>query len=198
LPGASRPSREVVASAEYYVPARPRLLGSPWVTVAGLFPCSLRRLTHRPFPGPVRIRLRLLSLKANSPSEFLLLNHCFRLSTSATTYLGFGPLPDITVARPLTQGFQAPTLFRPQALSASRRLTPLYSLQAYFIPHAEVQDHFPFRGFPLHTAVVPHRNNVASMSLERGVLTRKRAATNQAPQLRGFAPCGAACRRFGN
>jgi len=134
------------------VPPRPRLLGSPWVTAVCLFPCALRRLARRPFPGTVQVRLRLLSPKANSPSEFLLLNHCFRLSTSATTYLGFGPLPDITAARPLNVGTPNP-YFVPS--SGALSLSTVYSalqLAGLFHPARQSSGPLPVQGFP-----TPHR-----------------------------------------
>jgi hypothetical protein len=95
------------------------------------------------------------------------------------------------------RGTPNPTLFRPQAFTTSRRFTPLCSLRAYFIPQPSPGP-LPVQGLP-----TLHSRLTSSVSACPHVVEARRAhpqadSTNQASQLRGFAPCRAACRQFGN
>jgi hypothetical protein len=112
--------------------------------------------------------------------------------------LGFGPPLDITVARLLTRGFPCPR-FVPS--SGDRSLSTVCSalqLAGLFHPAAELRTALPVQGLPTPHSRVFSSKTAAPSPLPLGTLTCKQAATHQAPRPRGFAPCRAACCRFGN
>jgi len=112
------------------VPIDPRCMGSPrrWAR-----PVSKQRALDR-IDRPPGVR-RLVSLlrycaalfraPSRSPPQvpFRAPAHC----------QGFGPLRDITSARPRSRGFHDLASFRPQAFAASRRFSPRSGFEACFI-----------------------------------------------------------------
>jgi hypothetical protein len=145
-----------------------------------LFPCSDDDwLIDR--PQTVRVRTGSLSLEANSPTKFLLFNHCSRLSARATTYLGFCPPLDITASRPPARGIPYPH-FVPStgdlSLSTACSATQLAGL---FHPTAEFRTLARPGVCPLLAGVLPHRKNSAPSSLGTGLLTCEQVATNLFP-----------------
>lgn len=91
-----------------------------------------------------------------------------------------GSDPHVTSLRcgELARNISSPATCRPQAISASRRIAPLHSLRAYFIPQPR-SGLFPFRGFSLYTAFSSSSKEAAPMSLER-----TRWPTSRPPQIR--------------
>jgi len=108
----------------------------------------------------VLLQSGLVSLEANSPSEFLQPYHCSRLSTRATTYLGFRPSPrHHHGASTRTGAPESPlrsVLRRSQPLDGFLRAVACRLVSS----RSRAQDHFPFRGFPLSTAVLLHQKAV--------------------------------------
>jgi hypothetical protein len=151
----------------------------------------------RPFPSERRANpYSRQPLRKSTTWPPLLLSSSSRLS-SAPRPLGSWS-PETTSPRGVhTRGAsQLPALFRPQALSASRRFAPPHGSQVSFTlqpspdqPTVQGFDHStqPFRllGVPCPLAVSQH------------ALSRKRDAMQRWPRLRGFAPSGATCRRLG-
>lgn len=96
----------------------------------------------------------MISLEANSPSEFLQPNHCSRLSTRATTYLGFRPSPRRHHSASTRAGVPKSPL-----RSVPRHSQPLdgflrAAARRLVSSRSRAQDHFPCRGFSLRTAVL--------------------------------------------
>jgi len=90
-------------------------------------------------PQRVLLQSGLVSLEANSPSEFLQPYHCSRLSTRASPTWGFGPLLDITTVRPLVRGLPSP---RYVPSSGDHSLSTVFSalwLAGLFHPAAELR-----------------------------------------------------------
>jgi len=86
-------------------------------------------------------------------------------------------------------GFHAPTTFRPQAFSTSRRLTPQTRFAGLFHPTNHVQGYLPFKGFPLRAASLPHRQSCFPLAVANPHAHRsKPVATNRSARLRGLTP----------
>jgi len=111
-------------------------LGSPRIVC--LAPLSKRRRTNfsiRRSPGPIKDRAHPSS--RNSSSEFLRsISSPFIFRCSASPALGFPSLFATSLERGYDSSRRIPRTasIRPQVFATSRRLLPLSSLQAYFIP----------------------------------------------------------------
>jgi len=146
-----------------------RLMGSPqrWHSICFQTVCDLlvspsarALLQSRAHPS-----LSLLLFRAPSPSR---LARTFRLVLHLPGFLSSSRHHSCA----FTYRKDAPVLttFRPQAFSASRRLSPRSSLQAYFIPQPRPGSR-SFKDFSLCTATLPHRKEHAPLSLFLGALT---------------------------
>jgi len=139
---------------------------SPERTVRFISSCSrsssefLRSLS-RPFPFGIRLAARVSSLFATSPG--------------ASTHL---------------EGSQVLDTFRPQAFSASRRLSPHTSFAGLFHPAAASRVICSFRGLPsLRSRRFPRRNRAAPLPLFSGRSPdRSLESTCRRPRLRGLHP----------
>jgi hypothetical protein len=178
------------------MPMRPRLSGSPRVAERSLFPCSYDDwLIDR--PQPVQVRTGSISHEANSPTKFLPFNHCSRLSTRATTYQGFCPPLDITVACPPSQGSHSPLC------SVLRRSQPLDGLLhtaacGPISSHNRVQDSVPFRGLSTPCRCLPSSDKLCPLAVENWPAHLRTGGRKPFPRPRGFAPHRAVFPRFGS
>jgi hypothetical protein len=103
----------------------------------GLFP-SLRSATVLAvLPSLAKVSLCESSFRSATPprSSFTSINAARRSFDASCAYPGFWPSSrHHQLASTHVEISQIPTMFRPQALSASRRFSPQVDLQAYFIP----------------------------------------------------------------
>lgn len=140
-----------------------------------------------------------------SSSEFL--RFCSSLGPpfgpSFTLPTGFSPSSRLHFgAATFREGSHALATVRPQAFSTSRRFSPRPSSQAYFIPLPRPGS-LPFRGFSPRAATLPHRKELAPVSLlHRRFARRYFRGTDvlplfDAPRLRGFYPRKAAFHESG-
>jgi len=117
--------------------------------------------------------------------------------------LGFSSLFATSHARShFSRDFPGPTTFRPQAFTTSRRFAPRTRLRACFIPQPRPGLDL-FRGFSPRAATLPHRKELAPVSLlHRRFARRYFRGTDvlplfDAPRLRGFYPRKAAFHESG-
>jgi hypothetical protein len=146
-------------------------IGFPAGRSAGPVSMPGSRLAHSPVPSHTGT-IRSFSLDAISSSEFLQSSSSEILSDLATTYLGFCPRLDFTLARPHAQRFPASASFRPQVFTTSRRLTPHQSSRACFISQPS-SGQFSRPGVPrVRAAVHSPRASRAPLSLSPTTLTQ--------------------------
>lgn len=121
------------------MPMRPRLLGSPRVSPASLFPCSRAKFAHRPSPDPYCYEPGL------SPLRQTLLQSSFNPTTALVFRLeqlptwGFGPLLDITTARPLARGLPSPRYVPSSGVHSLSTVFSALRLAGLFHPAAELR-----------------------------------------------------------
>jgi hypothetical protein len=84
--------------------------------------------------------------------------------------------------------FPIPTLFRPQALAASRRFSPQVGLQAYFIPQP-CSGPILFRGFfSPRSRTISSIVQIFPLAVEHQTTNRLPDRRHSVPRLRGFSP----------
>jgi len=167
---------------------RPTIHGFTAASGARLFPCEHPNPIDRP-PGVARL-VSSFVLRVPSPELLRLRLRSFPFGPS--TLPGFLPSSRHHRARPLSPA-RIPTLatFRPQAIPASRRLSPRSGSGACFIPEPRTGP-CPFRGFSLRAArrlvavVCPLAVGLTLL----GTNLPARPSTAALPRLRGFAPHG--------
>jgi hypothetical protein len=130
-------------STEYYKYRSCRLIGLSTSTMTSRFPTGLCGFASIPAPVPLRVRVHPL-LSLISSSELLT---TLNLPNTSAKRLPWGSAPhrDIREKSPLFGEFPYSPLFHPQCFSHSRRLTPLHTLRAYFIP--QPRPGFTLQGF---------------------------------------------------
>jgi hypothetical protein len=146
-----RASLGVAARARRYVPTRPRLFGSPWVLLAGLFPCLPEELARQPSPARTGT-FRFSPPSCDSPSEFLDHSSCVALSRAASTCLDFRPRSDITpllpYAEPPQLDWRCPRCSQPFDRSSIEACELIAS-------RSQIQDSFSFRGLSSPCSLQP-------------------------------------------
>jgi hypothetical protein len=161
-----------------YPLTRPRLSGSPrgahWACFHARKGAWLANLLLSSYAYNLRLLLQSLLL-FRVPS---LLPPLLPFGES-TTYQGFGPPSTTHTGRPLTRSPSSAS-FRPQALAASRRVTPPHGLQACFIPQPSPGP-IPVQGFVLLAQPPSLIGRSCPLAVGVGPLTHEWAATDPDP-----------------
>jgi hypothetical protein len=161
-----------------YPLTRPRLSGSPrgahWACFHARKGAWLANLLLSSYAYNLRLLLQSLLLfrVPSLPPPLLPFGE-------STTYQGFGPPSTTHTGRPLTRSPSSAS-FRPQALAASRRVTPPHGLQACFIPQPSPGP-IPVQGFVLLAQPPSLIGRSCPLAVGVGPLTHEWAATDPDP-----------------